>query len=74
LKKTGGRNRIVALFSFAFIIAMAVSQKTLEQDVRYNFDSSADFTTFKTYKWVDNPNRDKLIRPRRPAIQSRIGH
>lgn len=28
------------------------------QDVRYNFDSSADFSRYKTYKWVDIKGAD----------------
>jgi len=28
------------------------------QDVRYNFDRSADFSKFKTYKWVDIKGSD----------------
>jgi len=28
------------------------------QDVRYNFDSSADFSKFKTYKWVEIKGSD----------------
>jgi hypothetical protein len=31
---------------------------TLAQDVRYNFDSSEDFSKFKTYKWVDVKGSD----------------
>ena len=34
------------------------------QDVRYNFDKSADFTKYKTYKWVelkDAPKVDSLV-------------
>jgi len=34
------------------LLAIAVSD-ALAQDVRYNFDKSADFSKFKTYKWVD---------------------
>jgi hypothetical protein len=30
----------------------------LAQDVRYNFDSSEDFSKFKTYKWVDIKGAD----------------
>ena len=30
----------------------------LAQDVRYNFDSSEDFSKFKTYKWVDLKGSD----------------
>jgi hypothetical protein len=34
------------------------------QDVRYNFDKSADFSKYKTYKWVqlkDAPKVDNLV-------------
>jgi hypothetical protein len=30
------------------------------QDVRYNFDKSADFTAFKTYKWVTAKDAQKV--------------
>jgi hypothetical protein len=30
------------------------------QDVRYNFDKEADFSKFKTYKWVEMPGGVKL--------------
>src|SRR5262245_6213992 len=29
------------------------------QDVRYNYEKSADFTKFKTYKWVEMKSSDK---------------
>jgi len=32
----------------------------LAQDVRYNFDKKADFTKFKTYKWVDIKDAKKF--------------
>ncbi|PYY18833.1 MAG: DUF4136 domain-containing protein [Acidobacteria bacterium] len=35
---------------FAAILITATS--IFAQDVRYNFDKNADFTKFKTYKWV----------------------
>lgn len=39
---------------FCWILtATILSGITLAQDVRYNFDSQADFTKYKTYKWVD---------------------
>lgn len=45
---------------FGFILALLVISATtaLAQDVRYNFDSSADFSKFKTYKWVDIKGSD----------------
>ena len=45
---------IVALF---IIVA---AQGVLAQDVRYNFDRDADFSKYKTYKWVDNKNAERL--------------
>jgi hypothetical protein len=38
------------------------------QDVRYNFDSKADFSKFKTYKWVDIKGADKP----NPLVQKQI--
>ena len=29
------------------------------QDVRYNYEKSADFTKYKTYKWVEIKTSDK---------------
>jgi hypothetical protein len=60
MRKTIMRSRIVAVLSFALIFMTAAVQSTFAQDVRYNFDSSADFSSYKTYKWVDNPNAEKL--------------
>jgi hypothetical protein len=36
----------------AGVLLLAGSQTAFAQDVRYNFDRQADFTKFKTYKWV----------------------
>ena len=41
--------RVLALAS---LLLVAGAGRALAQDVRYNFDSSADFARFKTYKWV----------------------
>lgn len=36
---------------FCIILALlAINAKS--QDVRYNFDNTADFSKFKTYKWI----------------------
>ena len=37
-------------FCFAFLLLTASS--AFSQDVRYNFDKTADFSKFKTYVWV----------------------
>jgi hypothetical protein len=39
----------LSLFCVAFAL-LAINAKG--QDVRYNFDSTADFSKFKTYKWI----------------------
>jgi len=36
----------------SFVLLMVVTASAAAQDVRYNFDKGADFTKFKTYKWV----------------------
>ena len=38
------------LLSITFVLLIAGC--TVAQDVRYNFDRDADFSKFKTYKWV----------------------
>jgi len=34
------------------VLLLAGATSALAQDVRYNFDDSANFAGFKTYKWV----------------------
>jgi hypothetical protein len=41
------RIRLLSAFGLLLVAAAAFSQ-----DVRYNFDKNADFSKFKTYKWV----------------------
>src|SRR5215471_11609829 len=36
----------------AFAVLTLLSSISVAQDVRYNFDKKADFSKFKTYKWV----------------------
>ena len=38
------------LFCIALLLLTASS--ALSQDIRYNFDNTADFSKFRTYKWV----------------------
>jgi hypothetical protein len=40
----------VPVLAFAMLLASATI--AFAQDVRYNFDKQANFSTFKTYKWV----------------------
>ena len=39
----------LSIFSISVLL---VASTAVSQDVRYNFDKSADFSKFKTYKWV----------------------
>lgn len=57
------------LILLAFILLFLGVSLARAQDVRYNFDSQANFAAFKTYKWAeikgaDRPNTlvDKQIR------------
>lgn len=43
--------KTLAFFSMALVLLLARS--AFSQDVRYNFDKDADFSKFKTYKWVE---------------------
>lgn len=42
------------------------------QDVRYNFDDTADFSKFKTYKWVGIKDADQVDEPTAHQITSTI--
>jgi hypothetical protein len=50
--------RKLALFALALVLAS--SSSALAQDVRYNFDKETNFVAFKTYKWVDLKDANKL--------------
>ena len=43
-------------FALLFMVALAARA----QDVRYNFDDKTDFSKFKTYKWVDIKDAQKV--------------
>jgi len=44
----------------ATVIVLFSACSASGQDVRYNFDKDADFSKFKTYKWVDLKDAAKL--------------
>lgn len=53
--------RLVFLTSVCFLL---IAARVFGQDVRYNFDNKADFSKFKTYKWVilkDAPTVNDLV-------------
>jgi len=42
------------------VITLLLAASSLAQDVRFNFDKNADFSKFKTYKWVPIKDADKV--------------
>ncbi|HTF69450.1 MAG TPA: DUF4136 domain-containing protein [Edaphobacter sp.] len=46
------------LILLAFVTLLMSTSRVPAQDVRYNFDSKANFAAFKTYKWVDIKGAD----------------
>lgn len=50
--------KLVTVFSLGLLLAGAGIAGA--QDVRYNFDKSANFAQFKTYKWVSIKNAAKV--------------
>jgi hypothetical protein len=63
-----GEEEMKRLIFLAFILFLGTGSTLVAQDVRYNFDSKADFTTFKTYKWVEIKDADKA----NPLVQKQI--
>jgi hypothetical protein len=48
------------LFVLPMVLLLAGAGSAAAQDVRYNFDKSANFAAFKTYKWVAIKGATKL--------------
>lgn len=46
--------------SILFALLLMVAGIASAQDVRYNFDSKTDFSKFKTYKWVEIKDAQKV--------------
>src|SRR5262249_30282321 len=45
---------------FPLVLLLAGAGTALAQDVRYNFDKDANFSAFKTYKWVAIKDAQRL--------------
>ncbi len=60
----------------SLIVFIFVGLTALAQDVRYNFDKEKDFSTYKTYKWVQlknaEPVSDLLDKQIRAAIDTEL--
>ena len=48
------------LSSIGIGLMLLLVGSALGQDVRYNFDKDTDFSKFKTYKWVDMKEAQKV--------------
>jgi len=47
-------------FLVAFVLFATTARPLTAQSVSYSFDKDADFSKFKTYKWVKIPNAQEL--------------
>jgi hypothetical protein len=47
-------------FFILAVVTWLLAASSVAQDVRYNFDKNADFSKFKTYKWVPIKDADKV--------------
>ena len=65
----------LSVWSLAILLLAATS--AFAQDVRYNFDKSANFGAYKTYKWVvlkgAQPLQDLADRQVKAAIDAELG-
>lgn len=53
------RKTILAAIALCALALLAIGT-AIAQDVRYNFDKKADFSKFKTYKWVEIKGAQKF--------------
>jgi hypothetical protein len=64
------------MIALSLLMIAAAAGQARAQDVRYNFDSAADFTKFKTYKWVvmkDAPQMNPLVDKQiREAVEAEL--
>jgi Domain of unknown function (DUF4136) len=57
---SGGGEIVKTSFMLPLALLLLTASASLAQDVRYNFDRSADFSKFKTYKWVEIKDATKV--------------
>jgi len=55
-----GRLHMKRLHFAWMAVLLMIASTAFGQDVRYNFDKNADFTKFKTYKWVEIKGAQKV--------------
>ena len=59
-------------FVLASVMLLAAARGASAQDVRYNYDREADFTKFKTYKWVELKDASKVSELVEKQIKSTV--
>ena len=62
-------SRLLLLARVAFLLA---ASSAIAQDVRYNFDKATDFSKFKTYKWIELKDAQKLNNLAEKQVQAAI--
>jgi hypothetical protein len=55
-----------------FVVVLLTAAFGAAQDVRYNFDKSANFASFKTYKWVELKDAQKIDSIRDGEIKQNV--
>jgi len=60
------------LFLAVFALLAIGANNAGAQDVRYNFAKEANFSAFKTYKWVDIEGSDKVNELAQQQIRSAL--
>jgi Domain of unknown function (DUF4136) len=68
----GSANMRTINWLLCFVALLLVSKGAVAQDVRYNFDKDTNFSTFKTYKWVDLKDAAKLDSLRDKEIKDSV--
>src|SRR6266567_2827614 len=64
------------LLTLSLLAVLAGSNTAYAQDVRFNFDKEANFSTFKTYRWVPikgaTPLSDLVDRQLKAAVDAQL--
>src|SRR3954470_7441418 len=64
IKFPGGTMRLTAL-GLGFVAAMAFGNAAFAQDVKTDYNTTTDFSRYKTYSWIKEPQtRNPLTRQR----------
>ncbi|HEY7095981.1 MAG TPA: DUF4136 domain-containing protein [Terriglobales bacterium] len=63
---------IIKKIEFLVLALFLVGCKSVDVETRYNFDQAEDFSQFKTYRWVPQPDAAKLDDQRDKQIKDAV--